>query len=61
MVFITIGILSLIEGTLILLFPGWTKKTISSLMKNPKTMRRLGMIEFIIAILLLIVGVLVRP
>lgn len=59
-IFVTVGLLSLIEGIFILLFPDWTKNTITSLMKNSKIMKRVGMIEIIIAVVLLIIGIVVR-
>ena len=59
-VFVTVGVLALLEGIMVLLWPDWTKKIVTSLMETPKLMRKLGMAEIVIAIVLLILGVVVR-
>ena len=59
-VFVTVGMLALLEGIIVLLWPNWAKKIVTSLMETPKLMRKLGMTEIVIAIVLLILGVVVR-
>ena len=59
-VFVTVGVLALIEGIIVLLWPNWAKKIVTSLMETPRLMRKLGMTEIVIAIVLLILGVVMR-
>ena len=59
-VFVTVGVLALLKGIIVLLRPNWAKKIVTSLMETPKLMRRLGMTEIVIAIVLLIIGIVVR-
>ncbi|PIN89765.1 hypothetical protein COU57_05375 [Candidatus Pacearchaeota archaeon CG10_big_fil_rev_8_21_14_0_10_32_14] len=56
----TIGFIALIEALVILSFPFWTKKTIESLLHTRKDMRRLGMIEIILAMILLMISIFLR-
>jgi len=55
-VFLTIGILLLIESIIVLLFPNWTTKTRRVLVKNMKNVKKAGIIELIIAIILILIG-----
>ena len=55
-VLLVLGILALIEGIIVLLFPGWTKKTGMSMLKSVKKVRQLGIIEIIVAIVLILIG-----
>ena len=52
----TIGLIALIESIIILIFPNWTKKTIESLLKTRKDIKKLGLIEIILAMILLIIS-----
>ncbi|MBA7694660.1 hypothetical protein ES703_103273 [subsurface metagenome] len=55
-VFLTIGILLLIESIIVLLFPNWTTKTRRVLVKNIKNVKKAGIVELIIAIILILIG-----
>ena len=55
-VFLTIGILLLIESIIVLLFPNWTTKTRRVLVKNIKNVKKAGIAELIIAIILILIG-----
>jgi len=55
-VFLTIGILLLIESLIVLLFPNWTTKTKRVLAKNVKTVKKAGIVELIVALILILIG-----
>jgi len=55
-VFLTIGILLLIESIIVLLFPNWTTKIRRVLVKNIKNVKKAGVIELVIAIILILIG-----
>lgn len=59
-VFVTVGVLALLEGIIVLLWPNQTKEKLLHMMKTPSKMRKTGMVEIIIAIVLLIIGIVVR-
>ena len=52
----TIGFIALIESIILIIFPNWTKKTIESLLKTRKDIKKLGLIEIILAMILLIIS-----
>lgn len=56
-VFITIGILFLIEGIIIALFPKQIQKAGKSLLKNIHLLKKTGIVEIIIALALIIIGI----
>ncbi len=56
----TLGFVALIEAIVILLFPHWTKKKIESLLRTRKDMRKLAMIEIILAMILLVLSLFLR-
>jgi len=55
-VFLTIGILLLIESIIVLLFPNWTMKTRRVLVKNLKNVKKAGIVELIIGLILFFIG-----
>jgi hypothetical protein len=55
-VLLTIGILLLIESVIVLLFPNWTTKTRRVLVKNVKNVKKAGIVELIIALILILIG-----
>jgi len=55
-VLLILGILALIEGLIVLLFPDWTRKVGRSMFKNKKNLRQIGIIEIIAAIILILIG-----
>lgn len=55
-IFLTIGILLLIESIIVLLFPNWITKTRRVLVKNVKNVKKAGIVELIIAIILILIG-----
>lgn len=55
-VLLTIGIFLLIESIIVLLFPNWTMKTRRVLVKNVKKVKKAGIVELIIAIILILIG-----
>ena len=57
-VFLTIGFLALLEGLAILLFPDWLKKVGKYLIKNTKKLRKISIIEIIVAIIFIIIGII---
>ena len=52
----TIGFIALIESIILIIFPNSTKKTIESLLKTRKDIKKLGLIEIILAMILLIIS-----
>jgi len=59
-VFITIGFIALLEGILFFAFPDYSKKLFTKLTDNTKKIRKIGFIEIIVAISLLILSLLLR-
>jgi len=55
-VFLTIGILLLIESIIVLLFPKWIIKTRRVMIKSMKNIKKAGTLELIIAIILILIG-----
>ena len=55
-VLLIIGILALIEGGIISLFPDWSMKLMKSMVKSAKKLRRVGIIEIIVALVLILIG-----
>jgi uncharacterized protein YjeT (DUF2065 family) len=55
-VLLIIGILALIEGGIISLFPDWSMKLMKSMVKSAKKLRQIGIIEIIIALVLILIG-----
>ena len=55
-VLLILGILILIEGIIIIAFPRWSMKSGRSMFKNKKNLRKLGIIEIIAAIVLILIG-----
>jgi len=55
-VLLTIGILLLIESIIVLLFPNWIIKTRRVLVKNMKNVKKAGIAELIIALILILIG-----
>jgi len=55
-VFLTIGFLVLAEGLIISLFPKLVKKVGQDVLKNPKKLRKMGIIEIILAIIFIVLG-----
>jgi len=55
-VFLTIGIFLLIESIIVLLFPNWTTKTKRVLVKNMKNVKKAGIVELIIGLVLFLIG-----
>jgi uncharacterized protein YjeT (DUF2065 family) len=51
---IILGSIALLESLLILIFPHWAQKLTFKLSKNPTTLEKIGVIEFIIALLLIL-------
>jgi len=52
----TLGILLLIESLIVLFFPNWATKTKRVLAKNVKTVKKAGIVELIVAIILILIG-----
>jgi uncharacterized protein YjeT (DUF2065 family) len=55
-VLLIIGILVLLEGLVVILFPKWAMKLGRSFLKNPKKLRDAGIVEIIVAIILILIG-----
>jgi len=55
-VLLTIGIFLLIESLIALFFPNWIMKTRRVLVKNMKNVKRAGIVELIVAIILIFIG-----
>ena len=55
-VLITLGIVALVESLLVLFFPKAMIKIGRSWMKNIKAVRKAGVIELIVAIILILIG-----
>jgi len=54
---LVIGILALIEGSLVLIFPKWMMKFGKKwFFKNTKTLKKVGWIELVIAVILILIG-----
>ena len=56
-ILIGIGILALSEGITVALFPKFTKRITTKLIKNTKTLRIAGIIEIILAIIIIFIGI----
>lgn len=54
-VLLILGILALIEGLIVLIFPGWSINIGKKWLK-PKFLRKAGWIELIVAIILILIG-----
>ena len=55
-VLFVLGILILIEGIIVIAFPRWSMKSGRSMFKNKKNLRKLGIIEIVVAIILILIG-----
>ena len=55
----TIGFLFLLEGLIVLLFPEKTKSVSKKIINNTKKLRNLGIIEIVIAALIILVAFLI--
>ena len=55
-VLLTLGIAALIESVVALIFPNWTIKIGKALLKNMKSVKKVGVIELIVAIILILIG-----
>jgi uncharacterized protein YjeT (DUF2065 family) len=55
-VFLVLGIVALIEGLVATFFPKWAKKVGVDMLKSVKNVRKIGIIEIIVAIVLIIIG-----
>ena len=54
-VLLILGILALIEGLMILIFPKWTISLVKKWSK-PKFLKKAGWIEVVVAIILILIG-----
>ncbi|MFQ5531872.1 MAG: DUF2065 family protein [Candidatus Nanoarchaeia archaeon] len=59
-VLLILGILVLIEGIFLILFPKDIKSITKALLKNVKNIRKIGIIEIIVAVILLLISVSLR-
>lgn len=57
-ILLSIGILALIESSITILFPKWIRKISRVWLKNTKTLRKIGLIEFIFAVILILIGMI---
>ncbi|HEB47278.1 MAG TPA: DUF2065 family protein [Candidatus Pacearchaeota archaeon] len=53
---IIIGLLMLVESLIVFIFPNWTLNFGKKLLRNKKTIKKAGLIELIIAIVLILIG-----
>ena len=53
---ITIGVLAILEALIFFLFPGFIRKTAAKYIKSNKTLRKAGLWELILGIILIILG-----
>lgn len=51
-----IGLLALIEGIIVVIFPNWSRKVGQKMFKNKKNLRKAGFIEIIVALVLILIG-----
>ena len=54
-VFLTIAVLLIVEGFIILVWPGYIRKASMKLVKNVKKLRSVGWIELLIGLALIVV------
>ena len=59
-VFLTIGVLALLEGIFFILWPTQTREKVLHMIKSPQKMRKAGMVEILIALVCLILSVVFR-
>ncbi|HLC86989.1 MAG TPA: DUF2065 family protein [Candidatus Nanoarchaeia archaeon] len=59
-ILITFGVALLIEGLIIALFTKKTKEALTKLVKDKKKLRKLGIIEIIVAVILIVIGLLIK-
>ena len=57
-IFLTIGVLLLLEGLLIITLSDQMRKWLVNVFKNAKKTRKIGFIEIIIAIIFIVIGIL---
>lgn len=55
-IFMILGLVALLDSLVVLLFPNWAMKTMKSWMKSNKSLRRVGTIELIIALIIILIG-----
>ena len=55
-VLFVLGILILIEGLIIIAFPNWSMKSGRRMFKNKQNIKKFGIIEIIVAIVLILIG-----
>ena len=55
-ILLILGILVLIEGIIVTLFPDWSMKFVKSISKSAKKLRQIGFIEIIVALILILIG-----
>ncbi len=55
-VLIIIGILALLESLIVLLFPNWSIRIGRRWIKNKKNVKKAGLVELIVAIILILIG-----
>ena len=55
-VLLIIGILMLIESLVVLIFPKWSISIMKGMVKSAKSLRRVGIIEVIVAFVLILIG-----
>lgn len=58
-ILLTIGIIALVESVFIILFPKQAVKICRKLIKNINNLKKTGLIELILAILLIVIGILI--
>ena len=58
-VIFTIGILMFIESVIVVLFPKTIKEGLKQVIKSPKKIRNIGLLELIISIILIIISILI--
>jgi len=56
-VILILGILILIEGLIVVIFPNWAKKVGRNMLKSKKKLKKAGIIEIIVAIILILIGI----
>ena len=53
---IILGLLMLIESLIALIFPSWTLNFAKKFVKNTKTIKKVGIIELVVALVLILIG-----
>jgi uncharacterized protein YjeT (DUF2065 family) len=55
-VFLVLGVVALLEGLVATFFPKWARKIGVDMLKSIKNVRKIGIIEVIIALILILIG-----